>query len=323
MKVFVAGASGAIGRPLVRQLVGAGHEVTGMTRRPERAVAIEAAGAKAVVCDVYDGDALRAAVARARPEAVVHALTALPDRFEPRDPGYYEPTTRVRTEGTRLLVAAAQAAGVRRMVAESIASVYEPVGGWVKSEEDPVISSAPEPFATALRGILDLERQVTSADGIDGIVLRYGLLYGPGTWFEAGGHTAGEFARRRFPVVGSGDGVASFIHVDDAASATVAAVERGEPGLYNVTDDDPAPMREWVPAYAAALGTKRPLRVPAWIAGVVAGRALVAMAGGSRGASNAKAKRELGWHPLHASWRQGFREALRQPANAPAADSGH
>lgn len=315
MKVFVAGASGAIGRPLVRQLAAAGHEVTGMTRRPERVAEIEAAGARSAVCDVFDGDALRAAVAEARPEVVVDQLTAFPAELDPRKPDVYEATNRIRTKGTRLLVEAAQAAGAGRMVAQSVSFIYEPVGGWVKTESDPVISSAPEPFATAMRAMLDLERQVTQADAIEGVVLRFGFFYGPHTAFARDGYNAAEFGRRRFPVIGSGEGVSSFIHVDDAAAATVAACERGEPGVYNVVDDDPATMREWVPAYAEALGARRPLRVPAWLARLAAGRALVSMASAGRGAANAKAKRELGWEPLHASWRQGFREALRQPAD--------
>jgi nucleoside-diphosphate-sugar epimerase len=309
-RVFVAGASGAIGRPLVRQLVQAGHEVTGMTRREAAATEIEAAGARAVACDVFDRDALAAAVAEARPEVLVHELTALPDVFDFRDPELYTATNRVRTEGTANLLAAAKEAGTGRVVAQSIAFVYAPVGGWVKDEDAPVMKNAPEPFGEALRAVLDLERQVTEADGVDGLVLRYGFFYGPGTTYADDGYHAGEVRRRRFPIVGRGDGTLSFIHVEDAASATVAAVERGEPGIYNVVDDEPAPMRDWLPIYAQALGAKRPLRVPAFLARLVAGRAAAALATQTRGASNEKAKRELGWSPRYPSWRQGFREAL-------------
>ena len=260
-----------------------------MTRRPERAEELERAGARAAVCDVFDGDALRAAVAQARPEVVVHELTALPNEFDPRRPDYYDATTRVRTEGTKLLVDAAQAAGARRMVAQSICSIYEPVGGWVKSEEDPVISSAPEPFATALGGILDLEHQVITADGIEGMVLRYGCFYGPGTWFDKDGHTAHEFARRRFPVIGRGEGTTSFVHVDDAASATVAAAERGGEGIYNVADDEPAQLRDWGPLRG---GHRRgPPPAGAAMARRDGRRARVGRHGGEpRGAANAKAK---------------------------------
>ncbi len=315
MKVFVAGASGAIGRPLVRQLVAAGHEVTGMTRRPERAAEIEAAGARSAVCDVFDGEALRAAVAEARPEVVVHQLTALPAELDLRKPDVYEATNRVRTEGTRLLIAAAQAAGARRMVAQSVSFIYEPVGGWVKSESDPVISNAPGAFGTAMQAMLDLERQVTRPTRSRAWCCASVSSTARTRRSPATATTRPSSLRRRFPVIGKGEGVSSFIHVDDAAAATVAACERGEPGIYNVVDDDPAPMREWVPAYAEALGAKRPLRVPAWLARLIVGPAIVSLAGAGRGAANAKAKRELGWEPLYESWRQGFREALRQPAD--------
>jgi 2-alkyl-3-oxoalkanoate reductase len=310
VKVFVAGASGAIGQPLVRQLVAAGHEVTGMTRREERAEEIRAAGARAVVCDVFDRTALEAAVAVAAPEAVVHMLTALPARIDWKADDPLEPTNRVRREGTRNLIDAARAAGARRLVAESVAFLYAPRGGWVKDEEAPLFKGAPAPFGDAVDALADLERQVRGADGLEGLVLRFGWFYGPGTSYAAGGSQADEMRRRRFPVVGKGTGTFSFIHVEDAASAALAAVERGAPGTYNVTDDEPAPMREWLPVYAEALGAKPPRRVPVWLAKLVAGRALSVNAVELRGASNAKAKSELGWQPRYASWRQGFREAL-------------
>jgi 2-alkyl-3-oxoalkanoate reductase len=309
VRIFVAGASGAIGRPLIAQLVAGGHEVTGMTRRPERAEEIDAAGATGVVCDVFDAPALTRAVAAARPEVVIHQLTALPQALDLRKPDVYDATNRVRREGTANLIAAAREAGTGRIVAQGISFVYAPTGGWVKTEEDPVISAAPGPFGGAMEAIMDLERQVTTAEGMDGLVLRYGFFYGPGTAFARGGFYEGELNRRRLPVIGRGKGMSSFIHVDDAAAATVAAAARGEPGIYNVVDDDPAPAREWIPALAEALGAKRPLRVPAWLARLVAGKAVVSLATTTRGASNAKAKRELGWDPLHSSWRQGFREA--------------
>jgi 2-alkyl-3-oxoalkanoate reductase len=310
MKVFVAGASGAIGKPLVRQLVAAGHEVTGMTRREERAEEIRAAGARAVVCDVFDRNALEAAIKEVAPEAVVHMLTALPARIDWKADDLLGPTNRVRKEGTRNLIEAARTAGVRRMVAESVAFLYAPRGDWVKDEEAPLFEGAPEPFGDAVEALADLERQVRGAEGIEGLVLRFGWFYGPGTSYAADGSQADEMRKRRLPIVGKGTGTFSFIHVEDAASATVAALDRGAPGAYNVTDDEPAPMREWVPVYAEALGAKPPRRVPVWLAKLVAGKALAGNAVALRGASNAKFKQELGWQPKYASWRQGFREAL-------------
>jgi nucleoside-diphosphate-sugar epimerase len=303
MRVFVAGASGAIGRPTVRQLVAAGHEVVGMTRREERARAIRETGAEAVVCDVFDAEGLREAVVAARPEVVVHLLTALPQRYD-RKSDWLEPTNRIRVEGTRNLVAAAEAAGARRMVAESIAFVYRAEDGWVKGEDEAIEDRAGPGVAVA-----DLERQVREAD-LEGLVLRYGWLYGPGTYFDRGGQEATEVERRRFPIVGRGTGTFSFLHTGDAAAATVAAVERGAPGVYNVVDDEPAPLREWLPVYARALGAKPPRRVPFWLARLAAGEQTARGALELRGASNAKAKRELGWQPARSSWRQGFSEAL-------------
>jgi nucleoside-diphosphate-sugar epimerase len=310
MKVFVAGASGAIGRPLVRRLLAAGHEVTGMTRREERAEEVRAAGATAVVCDVFDAAALEAAVRAAAPEVVVHELTALPARLDYRakeDP--LAATNRLRTEGTRNLVAAAKGAGARRLVAESVAFLYAPEGDWVKGEDAPLFRGAPGPFGAAVEAIADLERQITGAEGIEGVVLRYGWLYGPGTYFDRDGSQTEDVRKRRAPVVGKGTGTFSFVHVEDAAAATVAAVERGAPGVYNVVDDEPTAYREWLPAFAEAVGAKRPWRVPVWLARLIAGPAAAAMAIQLRGASNAKAKRELAWQPRYPSWRQGFREA--------------
>jgi nucleoside-diphosphate-sugar epimerase len=309
MRIFVAGASGAIGRPLVRQLVAAGHEVAGMTRRQERVAEIRAAGATAVVCDVFDADALTDAVAATRPEAVVHALTALPHRYKPKS-DYLAATNRIRTEGTGNLLAAAQAAGARRIVAESVAFFYRPTGDWVKDEEAPLSNPGSDSFGVALEAVMDLERQVLGAEGIEGLVLRYGWLYGPGTYYARDGQQADEARKRRLPIVGEGTGTFSFIHADDAAAATVAALERGSTGIYNVVDDEPAPLRDWVPVYAEALGAKPPRHVPAWLARLLAGAPVAAAALQMRGAANAKAKRELGWEPAHPSWRQGFRDSL-------------
>jgi nucleoside-diphosphate-sugar epimerase len=307
MKVFVAGASGAIGRPLVRQLLAAGHEVTGMTRSEERAEAIRAAGATAVVCDVFSMQDMEKAMRQAEPEVVIHELTALPSRIDYRGKG--DPlaaTNRLRTEGTRNLIAAARAAGVPRLIAESVAFLYAPQGDRVKDEGAPLFAGAPKPFGDAVDAIVDLERQVTAADGIEGIVLRYGWLYGPGTYFDRDGSQTEDVRKRKAPLVGKATGVFSFVHVEDAAAATVAAVEGGAPGTYNVVDDEPAPYEEWLPAFAEAIGAKRPWRVPVWLARLVAGPAAAAMSVELRGASNAKAKRELAWQPSYPSWRQGF-----------------
>ena len=310
MRVFVAGASGAIGRRLVPKLLEAGHEVTGMTRSEERAERLREAGAKTVVADVFDEDRVRSAMEEASPEAVVHQLTSLPDRLDFRDSSIYDATNRVRSEGTRILIESARVAGARRMVAQSIAFVYAPQGDWVKDEDAPVLEDAPGAFGDGARVVSEMERAVVGADGLEGLVLRYGFFYGPGTYYASDGSSAEDVRRRRQPIVGKGTGTFSFIHVDDAADATVAAVERGAPGVYNVVDDEPAALSEWLPVYAEAIGAKKPMRVPLWLAKLVAGKGVALFATQLRGASNAKAKRELGWEPRHPSWRQGFRESL-------------
>jgi nucleoside-diphosphate-sugar epimerase len=310
MKVLVAGASGAIGRPLVRQIVAAGHEVTGTTRRPERADEIRAEGATAVVCDVFDLPALEAAVAAAEPEVVVNELTSLPEDFNPRKMDY-GPTNRVRVEGGGNLMRAALAAGARRFVTQSIAFIYAPEGDLVKDEGAPPFEDAPPPFDEGERAMVAHEREVLGAEGIEGLVLRYGQFYGPGTYYTPrSGSLARQVEKRMLPIIGSGMGMSSFIHVEDAAAATVAALDRGGPGIYNVTDDEPAPVREWLPVYAESVGAKPPRHVPTWLARLVGGRFAVLFGTEMRGASNAKAKRELGWQPRYASWRQGFRDAL-------------
>jgi nucleoside-diphosphate-sugar epimerase len=310
MRVFVAGASGAIGRPLVPKLIAAGHEVTGMTRSEERAEAVRAAGAGAAVVDVFDADALRAAVVEAAPEVVVHQLTALPDRMDFRDKDLYTATNRLRTEGTRNLLGAAHAAGAPRFVSQSIAFAYRNDGSPVKAEDDPLLDSAPGPFEGGVTALREMEAMVLGADGLDGLVLRYGFFYGPGTHYASDGGIVADVRRRRLPIVGKGTGVFSFIHVDDAADATLAAIAGGAPGVYNVVDDEPAAMSEWVPALAEAAGAKPPLRVPVWLAKLVGGKQAATFASELRGASNEKAKRELGWQPAHPSWRTGFAESL-------------
>ena len=316
MRVFVAGAGGAIGRRLVPQLVRAGHSVVGMTRSAGKAEGIHAAGGETVVADALDEQAVMAAVQGARPEIVVHELTALPERFNLRNfDREFELTNRLRREGTDHLVAAARAAGARRFVAQSFAGwPYAPDGGPVKSEEDPLDPDPPPGFRGTLAAIRYLESAVLSAAGLEGLALRYGPFYGPGTSIGNGGSIVEDVRRRRVPVVGRGAGVWSFAHIDDAASATVAAIERGAPGVYNVVDDDPAPVSEWLPALAEAIGAKPPRRIPAWLARLAIGAHGVAMMTRVRGASNAKAKRELGWTLRYPSWRQGFAASYVQPA---------
>jgi nucleoside-diphosphate-sugar epimerase len=306
MKVFVAGASGAIGQPLVRRLFAAGHEVTGTTRQRERAAEIEGAGAKAVVCDVFDPAALEEAVAAAQPEVVVNQLTSLPQKYNPRRSSFYAATDRVRREGGHNLVEAARKAGAKRFLTQSIAFLYAPEGDRVKDEGARPFTDAPGHFAGAVEAMVGHENEVVESADFEGLVLRYGQFYGPGTYYAPDGHLGREVRHRRFPVVGSGAGVFSFLHVEDAAGATVAALDRGAPGIYNVVDDEPAPLHEWLPVYAEALGAKPPRHVPVWLARIVAGGAVAAMATELRGASNAKAKRELGWQPQYPSWRQGF-----------------
>jgi nucleoside-diphosphate-sugar epimerase len=308
MRVLLAGASGAIGRPLVPKLVAAGHRVTGTTRRKESAAAIRAAGGEAAICDVLDPSAVEEVIEKAQPEVIVSQLTSLPRDYDLRTIDY-EPTNRLRVEGGRNLIAAGRKAGTRRFVTQSIAFVYEPEGDWVKDEDAPTYREAPGRFQSGLEAALLSEREAL-AEGMDGLVLRYGQFYGPGTYFDHGGSIAKQVHSRRFPLVGRGDAVFSFIHIDDAADATVAAVERGSAGIYNVVDDDPAPMRAWLPIYAQAIGAKRPLRVPVFLARLIGGEAAAEMGTRLRGASNAKAKRELGWQPAHPSWRQGFAESL-------------
>jgi 2-alkyl-3-oxoalkanoate reductase len=311
MRVFLAGATGVIGRRLLPLLVEGGHEVTAMTRSDTRAAGLRDAGATPVVCDVFDAEGVRGAMVAAQPEAVLHELTDLPPNLDPRKMEEQAAgNDRIRSEGTRNLVGAAVAAGARRVVAQSIAFAYAPNGPGLRKEDDPLWDDAPWPFSRSVQALRELERMVTQTDGIEGIVLRYGFFYGPGSTYAADGHLAREVRRRRMPVVGRGSGVFSFIHVDDAATATVAAMERGHPGIYNVVDDDPAPLRDWVPVYAEALGAKPPRRVPKWLARLIGGRYAAVMATRLGGASNTKAKAELGWQPRHPSWREGFREAL-------------
>ena len=308
MRVFVAGATGAIGRPLVRQLVEAGHAVVGTTRSEERAADLRAAGAEPAVVDALDSAAFRKAIAGARPEVLVHQLTDLPQEFSPRY--RYGETNALRTGVVRDMIEAGGEVGAKRLVAQSVSFFYLPGGNVAKEEGEEILSArtAPGKFGEAAEAMRELERQVVEADGMDGIVLRYGFFYGPGTWFDRGTKLARAY-RRLSPIVGKGDGHFPLIHVEDAASATVAAIEGGAPGVYNVTDDEPALVREWLTGFAEAVGGKPPRRVPLWVGKLVAGWNATAMET-MHGASNAKAKRELGWSPRYPTWRDGLREGL-------------
>ena len=310
MRVFVAGATGAIGRQLVPRLVAAGHEVHGMTHSESRQAMLSELGAVPVVADALDPDQVAEAVARARPEVIVHQLTAIGAvdmRHFDRD---FALTNRLRTEGTDHLLSAGQAVGVRRFVAQSNgAAPYARTGGAVKDEEDPLDPTPAREMRAMVAAIRHLEEAVLGADWTEGIVLRYGAFYGPGTSLAPGEQLFELIRKRKFPLVGDGAGVWSFIQIADAAEATLAAVEHGSRGVYNVVDDDPAPVAEWLPALARTLGAKKPMRVPRFIGRLFAGEAGVVMMTDVRGASNAKAKRELGWHPAHPSWRQGFAAA--------------
>jgi nucleoside-diphosphate-sugar epimerase len=313
MKVFVAGATGALGKVLIPQLVANGHDVVGMTRTESKRVVVTELGATPVMADALDAEAVGRAVSVAAPDAIVHQLTAL-SGLDPRNfDRSFAMTNRLRTEGTDHLLAAGRAAGVRRFVAQSFAGwPYARTGGPVKSEDDPLDPEPPEPVRRTLEAIRHLEGAVVGADWTEGIVLRYGGFYGPGTGFAISppGEQVEMLRKRRFPIVGGGSGVWSFIHIEDAAAATVAAVEHGRRGVYNIVDDEPAPVSQWLPAAAAAVGAKRPLRVPKWVGRIVAGEAVTMMMTEVRGASNAKAKRELDWRPRYASWRQGFANGL-------------
>jgi nucleoside-diphosphate-sugar epimerase len=306
MKVLVAGAAGAIGSQLVPRLVTAGHDVVGMTRSESKRAGLEALGATAVIGDALDRDQVHRAVAEAGPEVLVHELTAISTLDLRHFDRGFAPTNRLRTEATDHLLSAGREVGVGRFVAQSFTSwPYARTGGPVKTEEDPLDPTPAREMRESLAAIRHLESAVTGAEWTQGIVLRYGGFYGPGTSLSPGGEQFELIRKRRFPVVGNGTGVWSFVHIEDAAEATVAAIERGRCGIYNVVDDDPAPVAEWLPALAENLGAPKPWRVPRAVARLLAGEAGVVMMTEIRGASNAKAKRELGWQPGHPSWRQG------------------
>lgn len=312
MNVFVAGATGAVGRRMIPLLLQAGHVVTAISRSAERLQPLERLGVKAIVCDVFDAAKLEEAVLRATPGAIIHQLTDLPANMDPRHiRTVYARNNRVRREGTRILVAAARRAAVRKFIVQSMGTWYRPEGSDVKSENDPLWTDAPEPIGEAVRTVVDMETAVLQGVA-QGTVLRYGAFYGPGTWYAQGGEVVRRFQSRTLPIISAGGGITSFIQIDDAASAAVAALN-GPPGVYNIADDDPARAAEWMPAFAAAVGAPPPRRIPGVLARLVLGKALTAWLTTMRGASNAKARRDLPWTLRFPTWRTGFQHGELNP----------
>ena len=312
MRVFVAGASGAIGSRLVPQLIDRGHEVIGSSRSPDKAEQLRALGAQPVSLDLLDRQAVRAAVLEARPDAIIHEATALAEiRFSRNLDRSFAQTNRLRTEGTDNLLAAASEAGARRYVTQSFASLrYARTGGMVKTEEDPLDPNPVEGTREVNAAMRYLDQTVIDAGGI---VLRYGGFYGADN--DA---MITPVRKRQFPIIGDGGGFASHIHLDDAAAATVLALEHDGPAVYNIVDDEPAAIRDWLPVLARALGAKPPRHFPRWLARPVVGEPVVMMQTEARGASNAKAKSELGWTLRYPSWRQGFAEVYARRHAEPA-----
>jgi nucleoside-diphosphate-sugar epimerase len=311
VKVFLAGATGAVGRPLVRRLVDNGHDVVGLTRTDERARWLYENSAQAVVGSALDTDWLKARVIEAQPEVVIDQMTNLPQKIGFRGlRRFYKHQNPLRIRGSGALLEGAVQAGARRLIAQSVAFIYAPDGGGIKTESDRTWDDAPEPFGEALRVAGAHDRQVVRDTRIEGIVLRYGVFYGPGTHYEPGHGVYEDIRRRRMPLVGDGDSVWSFCHVDDAAQAALLALERGDRGVYNVVDDEPAAMRDWLPYVAQLIAAKPPPTVPRWLARLTAGPAITAWATQFPGASNAKARAELGFSPEYPSWRDGFAQSL-------------
>jgi nucleoside-diphosphate-sugar epimerase len=319
MKVFVAGATGVLDRALVPQLGARGHDVVGMTRSASKQDLVRSLGARPAVADALDPDAVAQAVACAEPEVIVHQLTALSGPMSVRDARHPDRsaaaimTNRLRTEATDHLLAAGRAVGARRFVAQSFGAFrFARTGGPVLTEADPFEPDPPAALRTVQEGCLHLEQAVTTLEWGEGLALRYGGFYGPGTSISLApdAQMAAPIRKRRFPIVGDGGGVFSHVFIEDAAAATAVAVERGQPGIYNVVDDEPAPVREWLPVLESALDAKPPRRIPRWLGRLAAGEAATLVMTDVRGASNAKAKRELAWQPRYASWRQGFAQGL-------------
>jgi 2-alkyl-3-oxoalkanoate reductase len=312
MRVFVAGASGTIGRRLVARLVQEGYEVTGTTRTPEKLEVIEAMGATGVLMDARQRDAVLTAVSNAKPEVVIHQMTAIPQTLDVRRFAESLATTNwLRTEGTQFLLDAARASKARKFMAQSYSgwpNVRE--GGRVKFEADPLDPDPPKSMRPTLEAIRKLEAMVTGVEGVDGIVLRYGAFYGPGSSISSGGSLVSAVRKRQFPIFGRGSGIWSFVHVDDAVEATMLALEGGSTGVYNIVDDDPAEVAEWLPELARATGARKPLRLPGWMGALLMGEAGMSLMNEVKGSSNLKARKLLGWEPRFTSWRHGFHRGL-------------
>jgi nucleoside-diphosphate-sugar epimerase len=311
----VAGSTGVVGKSLVPLLLESGHEVAALSRTHQKAKPLEALGAKVAVADALDKEGLSAAIRRAEPEVIIHQLTALAGvgNFKKFDEEFAL-TNRLRTEVTDTMLAAARLVGARRFIAQSFCGwPFAREGGPVKTEEDPLDSNPPASFAKTLTAIRYLEEAVRRTTDLEALALRYGIFYGPGTGIAKDGSIVELVRKRRMPIIGGGAGIWSFIHIRDVARATVAAMSLGASGVYNVVDDEPAPVSTWLPVLADVTGAKPPRRVPVWLGRLAIGDGGVSMMTRIRGGSNAKAKRELGWQPIYPSWRRGFAEGLGSP----------
>jgi nucleoside-diphosphate-sugar epimerase len=312
MKVFVAGATGVIGRAFVPMLIEAGHEVAAMSRSEEGCERLRKLGVTAHVCDVFDEARLEAVLGETRPDAVINQLTSIPEEMNPRHIAReMAPTNKLRSQGTRALLRAAKATGVKRFISQSIAFAYEPGGGAPASEDTRLYINAPKAYSSVIAAVHECEDATLHTEGIAGVVLRYGYLYGPGTIYARDGSFARAVAKRGVPIVGRGTGVLSYVHVDDAATATLKALESDVTGVFNIVDDEPVPVSEWLPVFAELLGAKPPYRAPAFIARLIGGPYLIYMTVEQTGASNAHAKEALDWQPKYASWREGFMAELK------------
>jgi nucleoside-diphosphate-sugar epimerase len=312
VRVFLAGSTGVIGKQLLPLLLQSPHEVVALVRSPQKAKAVEALGARAVVADALDKEALTAVIRSEEPDVIIHQLTALTGvkSFKKLDEEFAL-TNRLRTEALDTMLAAARLVGARRFIPQSFCGwPFAREGGPIKTEEDPLDPTPPANFRQTLAAIRYLEETVRMATSVEALALRYSFLYGPGTSIGKDGEVLEFVRKRRIPIVGVGAGIWSFTHIQDAARATLAAISRGGPGIYNVVDDEPAPVSIWLPYLASALGAKPPRKVPVWLAKLLLGDGGVSMMTQIRGASNAKAKREFGWVPVYASWRRGFVEGL-------------